>query len=75
MLFGGRFTAPAHRSQAIALEQVVFTPEETAQLQRLRRQYLHCPDCFHLDLSYRRMDFYRWLARRGTLSEGIEGRA
>ena len=72
MFRGAVFSSPGQRSTLIALNEELFTQEETARLQRLRCQFLHCPDSFHLEMNYRRMDFYRWLAQRGGLSEGNE---
>ena len=76
MFFGSRFTAPPPRTKQAALDEpteAVFTPDEAFQLQRLRHQFLRCPASFTLDMNYRRIDFYRWLAERGDISEGIEG--
>jgi hypothetical protein len=80
MFFGARFTTPAHRAKpdapgAMEIEEAAFTYDELAHLQQLRHQVLRHPACYSLDMNYRRMDFYRWLAQRGDLSEGNEGGA
>ena len=68
------FAHQARRSPAITLAEDLFTHEEEARIQKLRHQFLNCPDSFKLDVNYRRMDFARWLVERGRLDEGIEGR-
>ena len=49
-----------------------FTPEETARITRLHRQFNAYPFCFKLQINYRRLEFARWLVEHGYLDEWRE---
>ena len=59
----------SRRPLVTELAQNLFTDEESARITSLRRQFLLYPDGFALDVSYRRLEFARWLIARGYLSE------
>ena len=46
-----------------------FTPKEAACIMVLHRQYRAYPDRYKLDISYRRLEFARWLVAHGYLHE------
>jgi hypothetical protein len=46
-----------------------FTPKEAACIAVLRRQFRAYPDRYMLDISYRRLEFARWLVVHGYLHE------
>lgn len=58
-------------AQTMELMYGLFTGEQRALLERLRRQYVLCPDSFQLDMDFRRLSFARWLVLHGHLSEEV----
>jgi len=47
-----------------------FTPEEAERIRELREQFHCCPDRYRFDFNYKRLDFVRWLVKRGLLDDG-----
>lgn len=46
-----------------------FTSEETDRLTQLQELFRAYPDCYTLDLNYRRLEFARWLQEHGRIGE------
>ncbi len=59
----------SRRSVVTELAEGQFTGDESSRIASLRRQFLIYPDGFALDVSYRRLEFARWLIARGYFSE------
>ena len=51
-----------------------FTPTETDRITTLRQEFRRFPDQFKLDISFRRLEFARWLMAHGYLDEWCERR-